>query len=64
MDHVSSDNPEWTERIYVSIYNVRAKDTILGVGVGPGYYKYKEKQHLLTFCFKPWDSNPEGIAAL
>ncbi len=27
-------NPEWTERIYVSIYNVRDKNTILGFGVG------------------------------
>ncbi len=25
MDHVHTDNPEWTERIYVSIYNVRDK---------------------------------------
>jgi hypothetical protein len=30
MDHVHTDNPEWTERIYVSIYNVRDKDTIVG----------------------------------
>src|SRR5580704_5044712 len=34
MDHVHTDNPEWTERIYVSIYNVRDQDTILGFGVG------------------------------
>jgi hypothetical protein len=34
MDHVHTDNPEWTERIYISVYNVRDKDTILGVGVG------------------------------
>jgi hypothetical protein len=34
MDHVHTDNPEWTERIYISIYNVRDKDTIVGVGVG------------------------------
>jgi len=34
MDHVHTDNPEWTERIYLSVYNVRDKDTILGVGVG------------------------------
>ena len=34
MDQVHTDNPEWTERIYVSIYNVRDKDTILGFGVG------------------------------
>ena len=34
MDHVHTDNPEWTERIYVSIYNVRDKDTVFGVGVG------------------------------
>jgi hypothetical protein len=34
MDHVHADNPEWTERIYVSIYNVRDLDTIFGFGVG------------------------------
>ncbi|HKV55416.1 MAG TPA: hypothetical protein VJN94_12330 [Candidatus Binataceae bacterium] len=34
MDHIHTDNPEWTERIYVSIYNVRDKDTILGFGIG------------------------------
>ena len=34
MDHIHTDNPEWTERIYVSIYNVRDKDTMLGFGVG------------------------------
>ena len=34
MDHVHTDNPEWTERIYVSIYNVRDQDTIVGFGVG------------------------------
>jgi hypothetical protein len=34
MDHVHTDNPEWTERIYVSIYNVRDKDTMIGFGVG------------------------------
>ena len=34
MDHVHTDNPEWTERIYVSIYNVRDRDTIVGFGVG------------------------------
>src|SRR5215475_919082 len=34
MDQVHTDNPEWTERIYVSIYNVRDKDTIIGIGVG------------------------------
>ncbi len=34
MDHVHTDSPEWTERIYVSIYNVRDKDTVLGFGVG------------------------------
>ncbi|MGH8014488.1 MAG: hypothetical protein ACREQ4_18520, partial [Candidatus Binataceae bacterium] len=26
--------PEWTERIYVSIYDIRDKDTIIGFGVG------------------------------
>ena len=30
MDHVHTDNPEWTERIYVSVYNVRDKDTVIG----------------------------------
>jgi hypothetical protein len=34
MDHIHTDSPEWTERIYVSIYNVRDKDTIIGFGVG------------------------------
>ena len=34
MDQVHTDSPEWTERVYVSIYNVRDKDTILGCGVG------------------------------
>ena len=34
MDQVHTDNPEWTERIYLSAYNVREKDTILGVGIG------------------------------
>ena len=34
MDHVHTTNPEWTERVYVSIYNVRDKKTILGFGVG------------------------------
>ena len=34
MDRIHTDNPEWTERIYISAYNVRDKDTILGVGVG------------------------------
>ncbi len=34
MDHVHTENPEWTERIYVSIYNIRDKDTIFGFGVG------------------------------
>jgi len=34
MDHVHTTNPEWTERVYVSIYNVRDKNTILGFGVG------------------------------
>lgn len=34
MDHVHTDSPEWTERIYVSVYNVRDKDTMIGFGVG------------------------------
>jgi hypothetical protein len=34
MDHVHTDSPDWTERIYVSIYNILDKDTIVGVGVG------------------------------
>ncbi|HZP46351.1 MAG TPA: hypothetical protein VFB15_11945 [Candidatus Binataceae bacterium] len=34
MDRVHTDSPEWTERIYVSIYNVRDQDTIIGCGVG------------------------------
>jgi hypothetical protein len=34
MDRIHTDNPEWTERIYVSIYNVRDKDTIVGFGIG------------------------------
>lgn len=34
MDQVHTTSPEWTERIYVSIYNIRDKDTILGFGVG------------------------------
>jgi hypothetical protein len=34
MDNVHTTSPEWTERIYVSIYNVRDKNAILGFGVG------------------------------
>lgn len=34
MDHIHTDNPEWTERIYISVYNIRDQDTILGIGVG------------------------------
>ena len=34
MDHVQTNSPEWTERIYVSIYNVRDRDTMIGFGVG------------------------------
>ena len=34
MDQVHTDNPEWTERIYVSVYNVRDRDAIFGIGVG------------------------------
>src|SRR5712691_5193408 len=42
MDHVHTTNPEWTERVYVSIYNVRDKDTILGFGIG--HYPNKNVQ--------------------
>ncbi|MGH7840244.1 MAG: hypothetical protein ACREQT_01825 [Candidatus Binataceae bacterium] len=34
MDQIHTDNPEWTERIYVSIYNVRDQDISIGFGVG------------------------------
>jgi len=34
MDQVHTSSPEWTERIYVSIYNVRDQNTILGFGIG------------------------------
>jgi hypothetical protein len=34
MDHVHTDNPEWTERIYISLYDVTHKDMIVGCGVG------------------------------
>jgi hypothetical protein len=33
MDHVHTDSSEWTERIYVNIYNVCDEDTIIGFGV-------------------------------
>jgi hypothetical protein len=42
MDHVHTESPEWTERIYVSIYNVREQDTIFGFGVGQ--YPHKDVQ--------------------
>jgi len=34
MDYVQTDNPEWTERIYISLYNVAEKDVVIGCGVG------------------------------
>jgi hypothetical protein len=34
MNHMHADNPEWTKRIDVSIYNIRDQDMILGFGVG------------------------------
>ena len=34
MDHVLSSDPAWTERIYISLYDVATKQTILGCGVG------------------------------
>ena len=34
MDHIHTDSPEWTERIYISLYNVTEKDMIIGCGVG------------------------------
>ncbi|MGD0291151.1 MAG: hypothetical protein ABSC63_16025 [Candidatus Binataceae bacterium] len=34
MDHLHTDNPEWTERIYISLYNVAEKDMVVGCGVG------------------------------
>jgi hypothetical protein len=34
MEHVHTDNPQWAERIYVRVYNVRDQDTIFGFGVG------------------------------
>ena len=34
LDHVSTSDPAWTERIYVSLYDVASKETIFGCGVG------------------------------
>lgn len=34
MDHVFTSDPSWTERIYISLYNVADKDMIVGCGVG------------------------------
>jgi hypothetical protein len=34
MDHVFTSDPAWTERVYISLYNVADKDMILGCGVG------------------------------
>src|SRR2546430_9320786 len=34
MDHVYTSDPAWTERIYISLYDVANKDTILGCGIG------------------------------
>ena len=30
MAQVHTDNPEWTERIYISLYNVAEKDMVGG----------------------------------
>jgi hypothetical protein len=34
MDHVFTSDPAWTERIYISLYDVANKDMIVGCGVG------------------------------
>jgi hypothetical protein len=34
MDHVFTSDPAWTERIYISLYDVANKEAILGCGVG------------------------------
>jgi len=34
LDHVFTSDPAWTERVYISLYNVADKDMILGCGVG------------------------------
>ena len=34
MDHVGTSDPAWTERIYISLYDVARKQAILGCGVG------------------------------
>jgi hypothetical protein len=34
MDHVYTSDPNWTERIYISLYDVVNKDIIVGYGVG------------------------------
>src|SRR5213596_2647306 len=34
LDHVSTSDPAWTERIYVSLYDIASKETIFGCGIG------------------------------
>ncbi len=34
MDHVYTSDPAWTERVYISLYDVATKSTILGCGIG------------------------------
>lgn len=34
MDHVYTSDPAWTERVYISLYDVESKATILGCGIG------------------------------
>jgi hypothetical protein len=34
LDQVHTTSPEWTERIYISLYDVAAKDTMIGCGIG------------------------------
>jgi hypothetical protein len=34
LDHVYTSDPGWTERIYISLYDVTSKSTILGCGIG------------------------------
>ena len=41
LDHVYTSDPAWTERIYVSLYDVASKETIFGCGVG----QYPNKNH-------------------
>ncbi|MDO8431171.1 MAG: hypothetical protein Q7S58_02045 [Candidatus Binatus sp.] len=34
MDHVYTSDPSWTERVYISLYDVTNKDMIVGCGIG------------------------------